>query len=318
MEKPKISVIIPMYNAEKYVRKCLDSIISQTYENLEIIVVNDGSKDSSREICEEYVQKDSRVKLINKENGGAGSARNTGIEVSTGEFISFIDSDDYICTNYYDRLYDMIEKTGADIAIGRFKRISKDETMQFENSGEIKEHTNVEQLLELYGEDPDIYVNSVLVTNKLFKRTLFDNNVRFPTGRIIDDEFVIYKLIDKSHKIAYTNDVMYAYVQSSSSIMRANFKAKRVYDTIDIYDEVYEYFKGKYTDELDKKILIRYLSYCVELAQKTKASEMIDDKDTIYEYLKEKFEIKLDEAKEKIEKEKFEKFYEDFYKEINN
>ncbi len=318
MNEKKISVIIPMYNSEKYIAKCLDSIISQNYKNLEVIVVNDGSKDSSREICEEYVKKDSRIKLINTENRGAGSARNTGFEASTGEIIGFIDSDDYVCNGFYERLSNMLETTNADIAIGRFKRVSEQDIMDFQNSGEIKEHTNIEQLMILYGENVDDYINSVLVTNKLFRRKLFDNNTRFPIHRLIDDEFIIYKLIDKSKKIAYTDDVMYAYVQSNSSVMRTNFKAQKVYDTIDVYDEVYDYFKGKYTSELDNNILIRYLGYCVELAQKTKNSIVIDDKNLLYKYLQEKFEAKLEEAKEKIEKSKYEKFYNDFYEVINN
>ncbi len=154
--------------------------------------------------------------------------------------------------------------------------------------------------------------------NKLFRRKLFDNNTKFPIHRLIDDEFIIYKLIDKSNKIVYTDDIMYAYVQSNSSIMRSNFKAQKVYDTIDVYDEVYNYFKGKYTPELDNKILIRYLSYCVELAQKTKKSNVIDDKSILFKYLKEKFEAKLEEAKEKIEKNKYEKFCNDFYEVIDN
>ncbi len=158
MNEKKISVIIPMYNSEKYIAKCLDSIISQNYENLEIIVVNDGSKDSSKEICEEYVKKDSRIRLINTENRGAGSARNTGLDASTGEIIGFIDSDDYICNDFYERLYNMLETTGADIAIGRFERVSEQDEINFQNSGEIKEHTNLEQLMDLYGENLDDYI----------------------------------------------------------------------------------------------------------------------------------------------------------------
>lgn len=208
----------------------------------------------------------------------------------------------------------MIKQSGADIAIGRYERISEHNTMQFVRSQEVKERTNMEELLVLYGEDEDKYINAVLVTNKLFKRELFEDGIRYPIGRLIDDEFIIYKLIYKSKKIVYTDDVMYAYVQSDSSVMRTNFKEKRVYDTIDVYDEVYAFFKEKGTEELNKKILIRYLSYCVELAQKTSTSNIIDNKERVYQYLKDKFEAKSDEAKEKIEIEKYKAFYQEFYK----
>jgi len=315
--KPVISVIIPMYNAEKYVEKCIESLIKQTYQNLEIIIVNDGSTDGSKEVCEKYTQKDSRITLINTENRGAGSARNTGIDIAKGKYISFIDSDDYVCNDYYERFYNMIQKTDADIAIGRYQRVSEHETMQFINSGKIKERTNMEELLVLYGEDEDKYINAVLVTNKLFKRELFEDNVRFPIGRLIDDEFIIYKLIYKSKKIVCTDDVMYAYVQSDSSVMRKNFKEKRVHDTIDVYDEVYAFFKENGNDELNKKILVRYLSYCVELAQKTSTSIVIDDKKKVYQYLNEKFEQKSKEAKEKIELEIYQNFYSEFHKIID-
>lgn len=313
-----ISVVIPMYNAEKYVEKCLNSLLEQTYKDLEIIIVNDGSKDNSQTICERFAEQDKRITLINTENRGAGSARNTGIEVAKGEYISFIDSDDYVCPDYYERLLHMLERAGADIAIGKYQRISEHDEMKFINSGEVKECTNLEELLVLYGEDEDRYINAVLVTNKLFKRELFEGNVRFPIGRLIDDEFIIYKLIYKSKKIVYTDDVMYAYVQSDSSVMRTNFKEQRVHDTIDVYDEVYNFFKENGTEELNKKILIRYLSYCVELAQKTSTSTVIDNKEKIYQLLKEKFNQKTDEAKEKIGLERYQDFYEEFYKVIDS
>lgn len=314
-----ISVIIPMYNAEKYVEKCLNSLLKQTYQDLEIIIVNDGSKDYSREICEEYVKKDKRITLINTENRGAGSARNTGIEASKGEYISFIDSDDYVCPDYYERFLKMIEHTGADIAIGRYERISEHGEMKFINSGEIKECTNMEELMILYGEDVNDYINAVLVTNKLYKRELFEGNIRFPVGRLIDDEFIIYKLIYKANKIVYTDDVMYAYVQSDSSIMRTNFKEQRVYDTMDVYDEVYAFFKEHGNKELCRKILTRYLDYCGEMARRTSTSTVIDEKDKskIYEYLEGKFEEKTKDAKELIELEKYENFYKEFYSVVN-
>ena len=115
---PLISVIIPAYNVEKYINRCIESIIYQDYKNIEVIIINDGSTDNTREICEQYIKQDKRIRLINTENRGAGSARNTGIENANGKYFSFIDADDFICEHYYSRLYEMIKNTKADIAEG--------------------------------------------------------------------------------------------------------------------------------------------------------------------------------------------------------
>lgn len=312
MEKlPCISIIIPAYNAEKYIEKCIQSIIHQDYRNLEIIIVNDGSIDKTREICEKFVNQDKRIRLINTENKGAGSARNTGIDVAKGEYISFIDSDDYICPDYYSRMYTMLREANADIAEGHYKRVKNYDEDVFTNTGKEQEYTNIEKLLILYGNNEIEYINSVIVTNKLYRRELF-KEVKFPVNRIIDDEFIIYKLIYNSKKIISTSDIMYAYVQSEESVMRASFKEKRVHDTLDVYDEVYEFFKDKGNDELIEKILIRYLEYGIELTQKTSKSKDIIDKNKVYEYIRNKFEEKAKIAKNKIEQDRYNKIKNQF------
>lgn len=317
MEKlPCISIVIPAYNAGKYIEKCLQSIIYQNYKDIEIIIVNDGSTDNTREICEKFVNQDSRIKLINTENRGAGSARNTGIDVAKGEYISFIDSDDYICPNYYSRMYGMIKDGNADIVEGHYKRVSGYDEDVFTNTGKLQEYTNIEKLLILYGDDEVEYINSVIVTNKLYRRNLF-KEIRFPVNRIIDDEFIIYKLIYNSKKIISTSDIMYAYVQSEESVMRASFKEKRVHDTLDVYDEVYEFFKDKGNDRLIEKILIRYLKYGIELTQKTSKSKDIIDKNKTYEYIRNKFEEKSSIAENKIEQNEYNKIKDEFYEILN-
>lgn len=317
MEKlPCISIVIPAYNAGKYIEKCLQSIIYQNYKDIEIIIVNDGSTDNTREICEKFVNQDSRIKLINTENKGAGSARNTGIDAAKGEYISFIDSDDYICPNYYSRMYEMIKAGDADIVEGHYKRVSGYDEDVFTNTGNVQEYTNIEKLLILYGDDEVEYINSVIVTNKLYRSSLF-KEVRFPVNRIIDDEFIIYKLIYNSKKIISTSDIMYAYVQSEESVMRASFKEKRVKDTLDVYDEVYEFFKDKGNDKLIEEILIRYLKYGIELAQKTSKSKDIIEKNKTYEYIKNKFEEKSRIAENKIEQNIYNKIRDKFYDILN-
>lgn len=313
MEKiPCISVVIPAYNAGKYIEKCIQSIISQDFKDMEIIIINDGSTDNTKEICEKYVKMDSRIKLTTTENRGAGSARNTGISKAQGTFIALIDADDYICERYFSRLYKMITETNADIAEGHYKRVRSYDEEVFTNTGEQKELTNMEKLLVLYGEDEGEYINSVIVTNKLYRKELFEN-AKFPVNRIIDDEFIMYKLIYNSEKVVSTSDIMYAYVQSEESIMRASFKERRVHDTLDVYDEVYDFFKDKNNDELIQKILIRYLGYGIELTQKTSRSKDIQDKSKVYEFIKNKFEEKAKIAEEKLDREIYEKISKEFY-----
>lgn len=313
MEKiPCISVVIPAYNAGKYIEKCIQSIISQDFKDMEIIIINDGSTDNTKEICEKYVKMDSRIKLTTTENRGAGSARNTGISKAQGTFIALIDADDYICEGYFSRLYKMITETNADIAEGHYKRVRSYDEEVFTNTGEQKELTNMEKLLVLYGEDEGEYINSVIVTNKLYRKELFEN-AKFPVNRIIDDEFIMYKLIYNSKKVVSTLDIMYAYVQSEESIMRASFKERRAHDTLDVYDEVYDFFKDKNNDELIQKILIRYLGYGIELTQKTSRSKDIQDKSKVYEFIKNKFEEKAKIAEEKLDREIYEKISKEFY-----
>ena len=167
---PCISVVILAYNAGKYIEKCIESIISQDFIDMEIIIINDGSTDNTKEICEKYVKMDNRIKLTTTENRGAGSARNTGISKAQGTFIALIESDDYNCDGYFSRMYKMITETNSDIAEGHYKRVNTYDEEVFTNTGEQKVLTNMEKLLVIYGEDEGEYINSVIVTNKLYRK----------------------------------------------------------------------------------------------------------------------------------------------------
>lgn len=311
-KEPKISVIVPVYNKEKYLKKCLDSIVNQTYQNLEVIIVNDGSKDDSKAVCENYLS-DTRVQLINTENRGAPSARNTGLDLATGDYISFVDADDYIVKDFYKIMYQMIEDNQADMAQCRCKRISMEEELESSPKYDVKVLSNIDLLFDLYGKTVDDWINTVIISNKLFSRKLFQNGIRWIVGRIIDDEFFTYKLIYNSKRIAVTDSFMYAYVQSENSIMRTNFKEKRVYDSIDAYEEVYRFFLEKKQKELVEKILIRYLEICIELLEKTIKSDSIEEKAKIYQYLKENFEEKYKILNETYLEGNYHNLYTNFY-----
>jgi glycosyltransferase family protein len=304
MENKKISVIIPVYNKEKYVTKTIESVLNQTYKNLEIIIINDASTDNSKAICESF--KDERIVMINNpKNLGAGATRNLGLSKVTGDFISFVDADDYICEDYYETLYKMIEDNNADIAECDFRRV-KDYNFDFakpENE-EIRITNNVEKLKELYSEDEDEYVKTVVIWNKIYKKELF-NGVQYPIGTWLDDEYVTYKLIYPAKKIASTNRVMYAYLQTDSSIMRSGYKERRVYDILWSYEQAYYFFKEKGNKELEQTVLLKHEFYCIELAQKTIKSDAMTDKDGVIYSIKKNFEEKatfVDMSDEKIRK----------------
>lgn len=209
----KISVVIPVYNVEKYLKECLDSVLKQTYRNLEIILVDDGSKDNSGNICDEYAKKDNRIKVIHKKNGGLSDARNAGINIAKGEYITFLDSDDYIEEDMYEFLVKNIEKANADISICQNYYVYK-------NSKETTHTPNV--YLEMNSVEALKYVNmlgyyTVSACDKLYKRKIFEN-IRFPVGKINEDWYVICEVFDKANKIVYNSEPKYNYRKRKGSI----------------------------------------------------------------------------------------------------
>ena len=236
-----ISVIVPIYNKEKYLKACLDSILQQNYKNLEIILINDGSTDASGQICQQY--KDSRIKYIATPNRGAACARNEGNNIAKGKYISFIDADDYIAANYYQDLHELLNKYNAQIAVGGYTRVDENSLYKFVSTEPtVEKMNNIESLIELYGKEDEEHVKMVIMCNKLFCRKLF-SEIRYIPGRVIDDETIIYKLLNKANSVVQTDQILYAYVQSQNSVMRKDFSMKRLDDSILVYDEAIDYFK---------------------------------------------------------------------------
>lgn len=311
--KDLISVIIPIYNKEKYLDNCLKSIINQSYKEIEIILINDGSTDSSEEICKRYKSKDNRIKLISTENRGAASARNTGIENAVGKYLSFIDADDYIENTFYETMLDLIKTHNAQIAECGFERITEGEKYTFpKKNQETRVMTRKEALIELYGKDDKEHVKTVIMCNKLFESNLF-KNIRYISGRIIDDETIIYRLIEQCKRIVETNDILYGYVQSSNSIMRKDFSMKRLDDSITVYDECIEHFK--YEPDIQACCLKRAIYFYGEFLEKISKSSNIDKKEATKKVI-DKFNQKLlqlenlqTEIKEKIKFKEVVDFY---------
>lgn len=293
----KISVIVPVYNVEKFLEKCVSSILKQTYSNLEIILVDDGSKDNSGMIADQLAKKDRRIKVIHKENGGLSSARNEGLKYATGDYIAFLDSDDCIIMDFYEYLYHMIQKYDVDIAQGDFLRIPDDDIdrvndiLQEENAKrriEEKVLTKEEALEVLYGTKEGPYIQEVVVWNKLYRKSIFETIV-FPIGKLHEDEFTTHKILFRCRKIAISNRMIYGYMQTKNSIMRKEIGLNRVNDCLGASLDAISFFEKNGMKGLTDKIVMRYLENCIELSGKI-GKENSENKEEKLKYLQNRFE----------------------------
>ena len=219
-----ISVIVPIYNVEQYLEQCLDSIISQTYSQLEIILVDDGSTDSSGQICDKYARKDERIVVIHKTNGGLSDARNAGISVATGEYISFIDSDDYIATDMYNKMIKICEQNHCDIVV--CARDNFDEDGNHKVMFQAKKQTiyTSEEAIE------EILLNRNMDSaawDKLYHKKLF-TEIRYPVGVLHEDLTVTSRVFSAANKIVQIPDVFYQYRIRKGSITKQGFKPKKM------------------------------------------------------------------------------------------
>lgn len=219
----KITVIVPVYNVENYLEKCLDSLINQTYKNLEIIVINDDSTDNSGEICQEYAQKDNRIVYIEKENGGLSDARNAGLDRMTGSYVTFVDSDDWVELDYVEILYKKIIEYQADISVGNYYSYNEDEeTYYFHIYGDSyyeKVYDNVSIFENLYESQEMKSFALISAWGKLYKAKLFDY-LRFDKGKLGEDGYFNQKMYLSVNKVVYLNKGLYAYRQRSGSITK--------------------------------------------------------------------------------------------------
>lgn len=229
--KKLVSIIIPIYNTEKYLKKCIESIINQTYRYLEIILVNDGSTDESLKICQTFAENDNRISIIDKSNGGISDARNYGIDVATGEYIVFVDSDDFIHPEMIEILYNAINLKEADVAICSYKCVKDNEAFEQEKGydalSNLKTMSNEEALHELFGDNMVMYT---VAWNKMYRSKLF-YSIRYPKGKIHEDEYITYKLLYSSNVVVYVNQNLYYYLQRADSTMGKGL-SKKNYDKV--------------------------------------------------------------------------------------
>ena len=235
----ELSIIVPVYKVEKQLERCIRSILNQSFTNFELILVDDGSPDKCGEICDEYEKKDKRIKVIHKKNGGLSDARNAGLNIAKGKYIGFVDSDDIIHSEMYERMYNCITKYNVDIVqckFRKFKSIEDINKLSNINDVNIEYYTSKEAIMDMI-DNNKINVNT---WNKLYKRELFENE-RFPKGKIHEDEFLTYKLIYKSNKVAYINEELYYYYQNDNGIMNGSNLIKRL-DRIEALEERSNFF----------------------------------------------------------------------------
>lgn len=246
---PKVSIIVPVYNTEKYLKKCLDSLLNQTLEDIEIIIVNDGSTDDSQEVIDEYAKKDTRVKSYVKQNGGQGSARNLGLEKATGEYIGYIDSDDFIDIHMYEDMYNKAVTDNSDIVNVGYYIYSETGNVMKEQVFKRGATTNISNT-------PEVLFDNTAVTNKLFKASLLkNNNIQFRVKKWYEDFDFVIKTICFASNISVIEKPYYYYLQRTGSTMN-NSNISRNLEILEAMDEIIDFCKkqgiyDKYVEQLE-------------------------------------------------------------------
>lgn len=266
MKNCLISIIVPIYNTEKYLRDCLNSIINQSYENLDIILINDGSTDRSKKICEEYVNKDKRIRLINQKNMGAAMAKNTGLDLIKGDLFTIIDSDDILHPNNLEILYKNMINTDADIIEGNFTTTLD----KFNNELNIK---NSIDMMNIKVFNTEKALEELIISrkfhqtpwNKLYKTELL-KDIRFPDRKYIDDEYWTYKLFLNAKRVSSLDLITYYYRQHESSTMGKSYSVRRL-DAVDALHERYLIIKERFPN-LEYLVLKSFLLCCIYNFQK--------------------------------------------------
>lgn len=271
MKEELISVLVPVYNSEKYIKRCIESILKQTYKNFEIIIIDDGSTDNSKKICTDYLKKDQRVKLIKQNNRGIAYTRNRLINEAIGKYITFIDSDDYVNPKYLETLYYNCLRENAEISICNFKNT-------INNNMHLRCNTNA----EIYIFDTEQALKKLLLQEKintsfwgkLYKKDVF-NNVVINTYNVFEDLDTMYKLFCNSKKIIYTEEILYYYYIRKDSLIHSKFDNDKNSCVIEIVNHMEDYISKRY-NSLDNEILIRKMNAYFYILRNTKKNDKIN------------------------------------------
>ena len=247
--KPLLSIIMPVYNSAEYLKRCIESILNQKFDNIELLIVNDGSTDESEKIIEEFLKIDKRIIYIKQENMGVSAARNAALKAASGKYITFVDSDDVIHRDYLLKLHSALLDYSADVSVCDFKYLFEKFDETFQSMGMIHCFSGREACKQIYTSDcENDALSMVTLWGKLYPRRLF-HNVRFPEGRIHEDQFVVYKLLYGCKKVVEIQEYLYGYNCNVNGIIRSSFTNKR-YDDIIALDEAIEFYKRNSDIEL--------------------------------------------------------------------
>ena len=289
-----ISVIVPVYKTEAYLDRCVQSIVDQTYTNLEIILVDDGSPDNCPQICDEWAKKDSRIRVIHKANGGGAQARNIGLEYASGEYIAFVDSDDYLFPSMYQVLLDILKKTKCDIAECDYHVVDSDTFPNHEQKREFHIYTP-QAAIEAHISDR---VFKQIIWNKLYKASTI-GNVRFVEGKKIDDEFWTYRVLGNAERLVLIHDKLYCYRQHTNSVMHQGYSKENLV-SIEAKTMRQIYLQRMYPEQADKGQINLFFT-CVYHGQMALKYLKNNERKTALAYLKKiSKEWKLSDDQEKM------------------
>lgn len=264
MNNKLISVIVPVYNVRPYLKRCIDSIIAQTYSNLEILLVDDGSTDGSGELCDAYARQDARVQVIHKKNAGQAAARNDAIDIARGSYLGFVDSDDFIDCRMFEILYQDLTEHDAQISIVTFQEFTEE-----------KEATVSRNLMSIECQAGEKILQKLLLEekigdfswNKLYRRELF-KEIRYPVGRMMEDQGIMYKLVDQCTKVTYRPIRLYFYYQRPDSTLHRR-TLKFYEDKWDMGCQRYQYIREKYPDMLENDAaMMKIVEHCYPYLRK--------------------------------------------------
>ncbi len=286
MTTPLISVIVPVYRVEEYLERCVKSILSQTYKNLEVILVDDGSPDQCPAICDACAEKDARMKVIHQENKGLSGARNAGIDAASGEYLAFVDSDDYVSPHFIEELYQLLQDTGCAIGQCRFSYVKGDGLVE-EGDSAFCIYRGESLMEQLYGPEEKATC-FVVAWNKLYRAELFkETGIRYPEGRIHEDEATTYRLFHEAKKLAFLDRALYGYYTENGGSITSVFSAKRL-QWLTAHEERIAFFKKNGYEKLLPAAYRKLCDACITFY--FRCTEQVKDAEELKKELRKRLE----------------------------
>ena len=286
MTTPLISVIVPVYRVEEYLERCVKSILSQTYKNLEVILVDDGSPDQCPAICDACAEKDARVKVIHQENKGLSGARNAGIDAASGEYLAFVDSDDYVSPHFIEELYQLLQDTGCAIGQCRFSYVNGDGLVE-EGDSAFCIYRGESLMEQLYGPEEKATC-FVVAWNKLYRAELFkETGIRYPEGRIHEDEATTYRLFHEAKKLVFLDRALYGYYTENGESITSVFSAKRL-QWLTAHEERIAFFKKNGYEKLLPAAYRKLCDACITFY--FRCTEQVKDAEELKKELRKRLE----------------------------